>query len=378
MSKRLRGVAAILLAAVLLLGSTSPVAGSPAIQGSTVHVVQWGETLSIIAGRYGVTVNAIVSANSLRNPDYIYAGQTLVIPTGSAAPASWGPTTTYVVQRGDTLGAITARHGTTVNELVSLNSLMNPNLIYVGQVLEIPGPGATPTPSSSVCIYWVKAGDTLTKIALQYGTTVWALAIANNLANPSFIWVGQELIIPGCGTTPAPTPTPTVSSGATATPQPPTATPTEPGPTPTATPRPPTATAQLPTPTSTVSTATYQYTMVREPDKDPCHPGYCVPEVSGVVQDAAGNPLSNSSPVWVMLISETQGTMYCRTGDPSLYLQQGLFKFSSKDGNVFGEYTLTVIRSEGDTTALSPTYSLKMNSFVNAGQQSNIIFRSSY
>jgi len=97
-----------------------------------------------------------------------------------------------------------------------------------------------------------------------------------------------------------------------------------------------------------------------------------------VVQDAAGNPLSNSTPVWIKLVSENQGTMYCRTGEPSMYLQEGLFKFSSKDGDVFGEYTLTVVRSQGDPTPLSRTYELKMNSYVNAGQQSNIIFRRNY
>jgi murein DD-endopeptidase MepM/ murein hydrolase activator NlpD len=241
----------------------------------------------------------------------------------------------------------------------------------VGQVLKVPGQGTSPSPPSTVCIYWVKAGDTLTKIALQYGTTVWAIAIANNLANPSFIWVGQELIIPACGTTPAPTPTTTVPPQATATPLPPTATPTQAGPTPTSTPSPP-------TPTSTVPSGTYQFQMVQEPTKDPCHPGFCVPEVSGVVQDAAGNPLSNSTPVWIKLVSENQGTMYCRSGEPSISLQEGLFKFSSQDGDVFGEYTLTVVRSQADPSALSATYSLKMNSFVKAGQQSNIIFRRSY
>ncbi|HUS69915.1 MAG TPA: LysM peptidoglycan-binding domain-containing protein [Anaerolineae bacterium] len=375
MERGIRRLAMVFVLMVILGGASLPALAAPGAaperQGTTIHIVQWGETLYIIAGWYGVTVNAIVSANGLYNPNYIYAGQMLVIPTGSPAPPPSGPTTTYVVQRGDTLGVIAARHGTTVNELARLNSLMNPNLIYVGQVLKVPGPGTSPTPPSNVCIYWVKAGDTLTRIALQYGTTIWALAIANNLANPSFIWVGQELIIPGCGTTPAPTPTATCPPLATATPRPPTATPTQAGPTPTATPRPP-------TPTSTVPAGTYQFQMVQEPTKDPCHPGFCVPEVSGVVQDAAGNPLSNSTPVWIKLVSEKQGTMYCRTGEPSLYLQEGLFKFISKDGDVFGEYTLTVIRSQGDPTALSLTYWLKMNSYVNAGQQSNMILRRNY
>jgi len=375
MERAIRRLAIVFVLMVILGAPSLPALAAPGAaperQGTTIHIVQWGETLYIIAGRYGVTVNAIVSANGLYNPNYIYAGQMLVIPTGSPAPPPSGPTTTYVVQRGDTLGVIAARHGTTVNELARLNSLMNPNLIYVGQVLKVPGPGTSPTPPSNVCIYWVKAGDTLTRIALQYRTTAWALAIANNLSNPSFIWVGQELIIPVCGTTPQPTPTATCLPVATATPRPPTATPTQPGPTPTATPKPP-------TPTSTVPAGTYQFQMVQDPTKDPCHPGYCIPEVSGVVQDAAGNPLSNTTPVWIKLVSENQGTMYCRTGEPSMYLQEGLFKFSSKDGDVFGEYTLTVVRSQGDPTPLSRTYELKMNSYVNAGQQSNIIFKRNY
>jgi len=123
---------------------------------------------------------------------------------------------------------------------------------------------------------------------------------------------------------------------------------------------------------------TYQFQLVRQPDKDPCHPGFCVPEVSGVVQDAGGNPLSNATPVWMKLVSENQGTMYCRTGEPSMYLQEGLFKFSSPDGDIFGEYTLTVVRSQGDPTPLSPAYGLKMNSYVAGGQQSNIVFKRNY
>jgi LysM repeat protein len=379
MYKHLRILVIVLAVSVLLVGSTSPLLGSPEGQSSTIHVVQWGETLSIIAARYGVTVNAIVSANGISNPNYIYAGQSLVIPGGSSpspAPSSDG-TTTYVVQSGDTLGAIAARYGTTVNYLTSLNGLMNPNFIYVGQVLLVPG-GTSSTPASSdTCIYVVKAGDTLTKIALQYGTTVWAIAIENNLANPSFIYVGQRLVIPGCGATATPTPTTQIAATATATATTQaaaTATPTtkQATSTPTNTPKPATA-----TPTATTA-ASYEYQMVRQPDKDACHPGYCVPEVSGVVQDAAGNPLSNSTPVWIKLVSETQGTMYCRSGDPDQLLQEGLFKFVSKDGDVFGDYTLTVVRSQGDPTALSKTYSLRMNSHVAGGQQSNIIFKRNY
>ncbi len=175
--------------------------------GSTIHIVQWGESVALIARRYGVSTWAIVQANGLRNPNFIYAGQRLVIPTGAAPSPPPGQTSTYVVQRGDTLATVAARFGTTVTQLVYLNGLWNPNFIYVGQVLKVPGaasPAQPPLAPPSDCTYVVKPGDTLTRIALQYHTTMWAMAIANNLANPSFIWVGQRLVIPGARRAPHP------------------------------------------------------------------------------------------------------------------------------------------------------------------------------
>lgn len=348
----------VLVLLALVGGLGAPVWAAPPAEkqstGTVVHVVQWGETLTTIARRYGVTTTAIVQANGLANPNYIWAGQRLVIPSASTPSAPAGETSTYVVCRGDTLGAIAARFGTTVNAIASLNSLWNPNLIHVGQVLRIPG-RASPTQPTDSCIYVVKRGDNLTRIALSYGTTVWALAIANNLANPSFIWVGQHLLIPHCGPSPGPSPTtqPQATSTATTQPRSPTSTPTS------------TSTPQV----------SYLYQLVQGPTKDPCHPGFCVPEVSGSVVDAHWNPVSNANPVWIKLVSETQGTMISRTGDPGQLLQAGLFKFVSQDGDVFGPYTLTIIKGQHDHTPLSATYQFKMNSYVKAGQQSNIVFQ---
>jgi LysM repeat protein len=207
MYRHVRVLVIVLAVSVLLVGSTSPLLGSPR-QSSTVHVVQWGESLSIIAAQYGVTVNAIAEANGISNPNFVYAGQRLVIPAGAVPASPSGPTSTYVVQRGDTLRTIASRYGTTVTNLASWNSLWNPDFIYVGQVLRVPGEDSPAPPTQDSCIHWVKTGDTLTRIALQYRTTVWAMAIANNLANPSFIWVGQRLVVPGCSQSPVPSPTP--------------------------------------------------------------------------------------------------------------------------------------------------------------------------
>ena len=233
MSRRMCRMVVLFTVIALLVSSGAPAWAAPGSerQGTSaiVHVVQWGESLSLIAMRYGVTTSAIVQANGIANPNFIYAGQRLTIPGSSAPPAPppSGDSTTYVVRAGDTLSAVAYRFGTTVNTLVSMNGLVNPNLIYVGQVLKVPGQGGPDEPDKPVdtCVYVVQRGDNLTKIAVKYGASVWAIAIANNLANPSFIWTGQRLAIPGCssGDTPAPKPSPAPAP-------PPASTPTDPVP----------------------------------------------------------------------------------------------------------------------------------------------------
>jgi LysM repeat protein len=127
-----------------------------AVLADTTYTVKPGDTLSTIARIHGVTVQAIAQANNIVNPNLIYSGQVLVIPGASAPVAGGGspaPVTPpasgdgrYVVQAGDTLFRIAARHGVTVQAIVQLNGLSNANLIYVGQVLFIPGTTGSPAP----------------------------------------------------------------------------------------------------------------------------------------------------------------------------------------------------------------------------------------
>ena len=117
---------------------------APAATDPSTYVVGWGDTLSSIARRYGTTVTAISQANGLHNPNLIYVGQRLAIPGAVSAPtASSG---VYVVQRGDTLAAIAGRYGTTVQNLAQLNGLTNPNFIVVGQRLAVPSEQPTTVP----------------------------------------------------------------------------------------------------------------------------------------------------------------------------------------------------------------------------------------
>ncbi len=115
----------------------------------------------------------------------------------------------HVVQRGDTLLAIARRYGTTVDALVRLNGLKNPNVLIVGQKLKVPcvdrppvvvvtppPPPPPPPPPTGECIWVVvQKGDTLSKLAARYNTTVQAIAARNGLKNPNLIYVGQKLCI---------------------------------------------------------------------------------------------------------------------------------------------------------------------------------------
>jgi LysM repeat protein len=205
-------VLVLFMAMALLSLSSVPVSASPQSTDTVVHVVQWGETLQIIARRYGTTYTAIATANNLANPNFVYAGQRLIIPTGTAA-SSAGSTGVHIVARGDTLRSIAARYGTTASYLASINGLSNPNFIWVGQTLKVPSSSSAPQPqeTTSTVVHIVQRGEFLARIAWKYGTTSSAIASANNLVNPSLIYVGQRLIIPAAGSSSPASDTPTVT-----------------------------------------------------------------------------------------------------------------------------------------------------------------------
>ncbi len=113
-----------------------------------MYTVKRGDTLSAIASRYGTSVSALAKANNIRNVNLIHSGQRLSIPGAAAAkPAASKPASSgnraYTVQRGDTLGKIAARFGSSVSAIARASKIANPNLIYPGQKLTIPGGGSS-------------------------------------------------------------------------------------------------------------------------------------------------------------------------------------------------------------------------------------------
>lgn len=122
-----------------------PAKQPPVAPPMATHVVQSGETLGGIAALYGTTTDAIVEINSLSDPDYLYVGQELLIPGAavvqpdavSAQPVAGG-SSVHTVVSGDTIHAIAVQYDSSVEEIVALNGLSDPDFIYVGQSLQIP------------------------------------------------------------------------------------------------------------------------------------------------------------------------------------------------------------------------------------------------
>lgn len=152
------------------------------------YTVKRGDTLWGIAKKFGVTVSAVVNANNIRNPNLIYVGEVFVIPHMTSAESF--EYTLYTVRRGDTLWGISRKFGTSINSIVALNGIENPNLIYAGEVFKIPS-----ARSEQAVIYTVKRGDTLWGISRKFGTTVENLVKLNSVKNPNLIYVGEKLII---------------------------------------------------------------------------------------------------------------------------------------------------------------------------------------
>ena len=216
------------------------------------YTVARGDTVGQLATRFGSTIEAIIIANGLDADARIFVTQNLMIPVTAIPTPTVPPTatlpptatplptftplpteapvvvqpaasetpvivqpvnpqtqgaqtpivTTYIVRYGDTLSSIAARFGVSTRELARANSIVNPNVIYIGQVLQVPG-SPFPTPVAGVPtvvpsdhLYRVMPGDNLYRISVRFNVSLDALIQANGIKDASHIFVGQLLIIP--------------------------------------------------------------------------------------------------------------------------------------------------------------------------------------
>jgi LysM repeat protein len=159
--------------------------------GYSTYVVMRGDTLKALANRFGTSMEALISLNAdITNANVIYEGQRMIVPSGSGVPSTLPPTygQVYTVQHGDTLRKIADRLNTTVDAILKVNpQIYNPNLIYAGQVINLP---------AGLSTYVVQMGDTLKIIAARFGTSLESLLVSNpQITNANLIYVGQVIRI---------------------------------------------------------------------------------------------------------------------------------------------------------------------------------------
>ncbi len=176
----------------------------PPISQYALHKVRKGESLSVIARRYGTSVNAIMAINRIKSRHSIKANQRLKIPSGKKSvspgkkqplPVSLGSKkkSEYIVKKGDSLWKIARKFGTTVNTIRASNRLNNKHL-RIGQVLLIPH-RFLPFDNIKTVKYKVLKGDSLWEIARKHQMSLSEFLSLNNLTPRSTIFPGQVLVV---------------------------------------------------------------------------------------------------------------------------------------------------------------------------------------
>lgn len=183
----------------------------------TTYTVRSGDTVSGIAGRYGMSTASVLALNGLGWKSIIHPGQVLTLSKTGAArvvPVQQAPVASsrYTIVAGDTIGRIAAKFKVSTGSVLSANGLGWKSIIYPGQTLAIPGqsapaavatpvtvapPAASTPPPASGGTYAIKSGDTISSIATRHGVTIQALLNANGLNWSSIIYAGRTLTIPG-------------------------------------------------------------------------------------------------------------------------------------------------------------------------------------
>ncbi len=157
------------------------------------HIVKRGENLSYLAKKYKVSISDIASINNLTNKHLLRVGQRLLIPAKADVTLE-----TYTVKEGDTISDLALRFGSNTEEIRKLNSLVNPHYIKKGQKLKIPkrnGNGGKEKAKGRWITYVVKRGDTLWNIARAFGVLMEKLVQWNNLRAPSKLRAGERIRI---------------------------------------------------------------------------------------------------------------------------------------------------------------------------------------
>jgi membrane-bound lytic murein transglycosylase D len=164
------------------------------------HRVRKGQSLSTIAGRYGVRISTIMRANNIHRKNFVVAGKILKIPVSpnsrhlaqNRKAASKRASITHVVKQGDSLWNLARQYGTTTKQIMALNRLSGSRL-SIGQKLKIVS--KTGQGRNGLKTYQVRNGDIPFEIAKRHNMSLEAFLKVNKLSRYSKIYPGQKVYV---------------------------------------------------------------------------------------------------------------------------------------------------------------------------------------
>ena len=178
----------------------------PLSAAAATVTVRSGETLSDIAARYDVSVDSLMRLNGINDPDHVEIGTRLKVP-GQAAAAGPGR---HRVSEGETLGEIAVRYEVSSRDLIALNGLRDADHVELGDTLKLPANAVLPVTKPKqapikvvpgASQHIVGQGQTLSQIARAYNLPMTSLVSFNQLDNPDQVMVGMRLYLKSPQTT---------------------------------------------------------------------------------------------------------------------------------------------------------------------------------
>lgn len=214
-----------------LVAAARASAATTTAAAGTTYTVRAGDTVAAIAGRHGISTASVLALNGLGWKSLIFPGQILKLAPGATTPAVVQEGGRYTISAGDTVSRIAARFGVGVEAILAANGLSWSSIIYPGQTIAIPptdaptragdltietvsavtpapappAQSAPPTPPAQsappavATTYTIQSGDTISSIAARFGVTTQAVLDANGLTASSIIYPGGTLVIPAGG-----------------------------------------------------------------------------------------------------------------------------------------------------------------------------------
>lgn len=160
------------------------------------YTIKPGDTFYRLALQFNTTVPALISANPTVDQNFLRIGQQICIPRQPIYPAC-PEGNYYTIRSGDTLFAIARRFNISLGDLIEANPAIDPNRLFIGQVICIPlaVPPITACPEAADT-YTVQSGDTFYSIARRFNTTVALLRRLNPNVNPEGLLIGQKICVP--------------------------------------------------------------------------------------------------------------------------------------------------------------------------------------